>query len=303
MPNPPNLPGPSWLSGMPSFGEQLHQYRQVRGMTLEQLAAGANVPVSTLSAIESGARLPLPESVVNMLAKTLGLTGSERSTFVGAGKLLALPSLSSLTSLLGGEKPQPPLEAAILVFLIADVRGYTRFTQEHGDTEAARLASKFAGIARAATEQWGGRLLELRGDEALAVFASARKALVAALDMQTRFTEATDADPDLPLYAGIGLDVGEAAPVEDGYRGAALNRAARLCSLAGAGEVLVSAGLAYLVPKPERAAYLQRGSVELKGFDGPTGVLLLAQAPEAQSPLLLTGSEGDAGNDAGSKEI
>src|SRR5579872_2449392 len=118
MPNPPNLPGPSWLSGMPSFGEQLYQYRQVRGMTLEQLAAGANVPVSTLSAIESGARLPLPESVVNMLAKTLGLTGSERSTFVGAGKLLALPSLSSLTSLLGGEKPQPPLEAAILVFLI-----------------------------------------------------------------------------------------------------------------------------------------------------------------------------------------
>ncbi|HLZ20676.1 MAG TPA: helix-turn-helix domain-containing protein [Ktedonobacterales bacterium] len=277
MPNLPNFPG------LPSVGEQLHQYRQVRGMTLEEVSAGANVPASTLSAIEGGARLPLPESVVDMLATTLGLEGSERSLFVAAGKLTALPALPGITA----PATQPPMAASILVFLIADVRGYTHFTQEHGDSEAARLASKFAGIARTAIKQWDGRLIELRGDEALAVFASARKALFAAHDMQARFAEATRAEPDLPLDAGIGLDVGEAAPLEDGYRGAALNRAARLCALAGAGEVLVSAGLAYLVPKPERAAYIERGSVQLKGFDDPTYVLLLAPAPDAQPPLLL----------------
>ena len=33
---------------------------------------------------------------------------------------------------------------AVLTFLIADVRGYTRFTQEHGDEEAGRLAADFA---------------------------------------------------------------------------------------------------------------------------------------------------------------
>ena len=33
------------------------------------------------------------------------------------------------------------------VFLIADVRGYTRFTQMEGDAAAARLATKFASIA------------------------------------------------------------------------------------------------------------------------------------------------------------
>ena len=50
----------------------------------------------------------------------------------------------------------------------------------------------------------------------------------------------TIADPTLPLAVGIGLDAGEAVRVGDGYRGGALNLAARLCSLAGPGEVLAS---------------------------------------------------------------
>ena len=40
--------------------------------------------------------------------------------------------------------------AEIRTFLIADVRGYTRFTRERGDAEAARLAKAFADLARAA---------------------------------------------------------------------------------------------------------------------------------------------------------
>ena len=55
-------------------------------------------------------------------------------------------------------------------FLIADVRGYTRFTRERGDAEAARLAERFAELARDAVEARSGRVIELRGDEALAVF-------------------------------------------------------------------------------------------------------------------------------------
>lgn len=35
---------------------------------------------------------------------------------------------------------------AILTFLIADVRGYTLFTQERGDEAAAHLATKFAEV-------------------------------------------------------------------------------------------------------------------------------------------------------------
>ncbi len=52
--------------------------------------------------------------------------------------------------------------------------------------------------------------------------------------------EETAAAPDLPLTVGIGSTSGEAIPVEDGFRGVALNTAARLCSKAVAGQVLVT---------------------------------------------------------------
>jgi class 3 adenylate cyclase len=77
----------------------------------------------------------------------------------------------------------------IQTFLIADVRGYTLFTQERGDEAAAKLAARFARIAREAVERRGGRVIELRGDEALAVFSSARQAVLAAVDLQERLVE------------------------------------------------------------------------------------------------------------------
>ena len=64
----------------------------------------------------------------------------------------------------------------IQTFLIADVRGYTTFTQARGDEAAARLAAKFAALSREGVEARGGRVIELRGDEALAVFSSPRQA-------------------------------------------------------------------------------------------------------------------------------
>src|SRR5947209_8021514 len=75
-------------------------------------------------------------------------------------------------------------EAAVRTFLIADVRGYTRFTQEHGDERAAELATEFARITGEVVETLGGELVEVRGDEALAVFASTRRGLRAAAELQ-----------------------------------------------------------------------------------------------------------------------
>jgi WD40 repeat protein/class 3 adenylate cyclase len=175
------------------------------------------------------------------------------------------------------------VEAGIKTFLIADVRGYTRFTQERGDEAAARLATRFAELAREAIEAAGGTLVELRGDEALAVFDSARQALRAAAALQERLVEATVADSSLPLAVGIGLDAGEAVPVDGGYRGGALNLAARLCSLAGPGEVLVSPGVAHLARKVEGLDYVERGLVRVKGLEKPVEVV--AVRPEREDAV------------------
>jgi class 3 adenylate cyclase len=131
----------------------------------------------------------------------------------------------------------------IRVFLFAEVRDFTRFSQERGDVEATRLVERFARLARSAVNARGGEVIELRGDEALAVFASARQALRAAVELQADYGEETERDPSLPLRVGIGLDAGEAIPFEGGYRGRALNLAARLKDQARAGQVLATEAL------------------------------------------------------------
>ncbi len=164
----------------------------------------------------------------------------------------------------------------IRTFLIADIREYTLFTQDHGDEGAARLAARFAGIVRQHVEGRDGSLLELRGDEALAVFRSPRQAIRAAVDLQARFLEETVATPDLPLPVGIGLDAGEAVAVEGGYRGGALNVAGRLCSEAGPGEILGTQSLVHLARTVEGVRYLDRGELHLKGLSEPVRVLAIA---------------------------
>lgn len=164
-------------------------------------------------------------------------------------------------------RPRP--DSAILTFLIADIRGYTAFTRTAGDEAAARLAATFAEIVREGVEALGGDVIELRGDEALAVFGSARSALRAAVELQQVFADEYAIDPALPMRVGIGLDAGEAVPVEGGYRGAALNLAARLCSAASAGEILASEGVVHLAGTVDGLATRPRDGLELKGLPEP----------------------------------
>jgi class 3 adenylate cyclase/tetratricopeptide (TPR) repeat protein len=180
------------------------------------------------------------------------------------------------------EEGARPAVGEIRTFLIADVRGYTRFTLEHGDQAAAKLAVQFAAIAREVTGTHEGQVIELRGDEALAVFSSVRQALRAAVNLQDRFARETIVHTALPLQVGIGLDAGEAVLVEGGYRGAALNLAARLCSLAGPGEVLASEGVVHLARKVSGLAYAERGAVQLKGF--VEAVRVVQVVPEQAEP-------------------
>lgn len=196
----------------------------------------------------------------------------------------------------GVEESGVPLER---VFLIADVRGYTRFTREHGDAEAARLASRFAELARDVVEARGGRVIELRGDEALAVFESDAQAVRAATELAAICADETGADDGLPLPVGIGIDAGRAVPVEDGFRGAALNTAARLCSHAAGGQVLLTSDFVARRGEVSGVRFAPVGAVELKGFPGPVDIVQAIggerpRPPRAASSLVPFELEMDA---------
>ncbi len=170
-----------------------------------------------------------------------------------------------------------PQTSALQIFLIADVRGYTTFTHRQGDEAAAILATRFASIAHAILEEGGGTGLELRGDEVMAVFTSARQAIRAAIDLQAAFVDATISDPTLPLPVGIGLDAGEAVRVEGGYRGGALNLAARLCAMAGPGEIVASQEVVHLARRVDGVSQVEGGLVRLKGLADPVRITRLSR--------------------------
>lgn len=188
--------------------------------------------------------------------------------------------------------------SALRTFLIADIRGYTRYTEEYGDEAAARLADEFAALVADGVEAHDGELVQLRGDEALAVFTSARQAIRAAVDLQARFGDETGASSEIPLKVGMGIDSGEAVEVEDGFRGASLNVAARLCGRAHGGDVLVSATSVRLAGRLGGLQYSDRGRVRLKGI--PEAVHVFQVYSELDAPrsnnwvLMFFGKPGRA---------
>ena len=189
------------------------------------------------------------------------------------------------------DAPRMPSETELRTFLIADIRGYTTYTREHGDEAAADLAGRFAALVDEVVTARDGFLLELRGDEALVVFVSARKALRAAIDLQARFREA-----ELPRGVGIGLDAGEAIPVGDGYRGTALNLAARLCAQAGPDEILASEAVIHLAAKMDGISYVDPRSLKLKGFEDSVRAVVVVPSDRAKGRRLASGN-GSRGTD------
>jgi class 3 adenylate cyclase/ABC-type transport system substrate-binding protein len=229
-------------------------------------------PPPALSAL----RPELPVELDLVLARGMAKDPDDR--YRTAGELVADARVAATGE--GDAVVAAPRAAQLRTFLIADVRGYTRYTQQHGDEAAAELASSFAGLVGEAVEAHGGRVIELRGDEALVVFDSARQALQAALAVQAAVT-----DRELPRGVGIGIDAGEAVPVGKGYRGGALNMAARLCSLAGPGEVLASDAVVHLARAVPGVRYLQGRVERLKGIEQPVRVVEVV--PQESAVALL----------------
>src|SRR6478735_1815341 len=207
-------------------------------------------------------RPELPESLDAVIARGMAKDPDQRPR--SATQLIA--DAAAVAG--GGEIERETGVAQLRTFLIADVRGYTRYTQQHGDEAAARLAATFAEIVGAVVRTHEGRLIELRGDEALVVFESARNALRAAVALQS----AVDGE-DMARGVGVGLDAGEAVPVGKGYRGGALNMAARLCSLAEPGQVMASEAVTHLARNVDGVRYLHGRIERLKGIEKPVRVV------------------------------
>ena len=126
-----------------------------------------------------------------------------------------------------------------LAILFADVAGSTKLYETLGDAEALATIGRCLEVMKAVCDEHGGRIVKTIGDEAMAVFPLPANAAYAAIAMQTQIS-ALRTNTGAPLAIHAGFHFGPVIDENADVFGDAVNVAARLSSLAKAGQTLVS---------------------------------------------------------------
>lgn len=163
-------------------------------------------------------------------------------------------------------------------FLFADLRGYSRFTEEHGDQAAGQLIRRYRDLVHEQIATFHGAEIRTEGDSFYVVFSSVSEAVRAGLAIRDAAAEASAASGAHPIRVGIGVHAGETQDGADGIVSSAVNIAARVCAVAEPGEVLVTDTVRALTRTFLPFAFVPRGSRRLKGIAEPVR-LFAVQAP------------------------
>lgn len=141
-----------------------------------------------------------------------------------------------------------------LVFLFSDVRGFTSFSEQHDPETVISVLNRYLEIQSEIIHSLRGDIDDYVGDAVMAHFSGETRA-DRALEAAERIRDAIAAENALRKKSGaasfdigIGIHGGEVVTGNIGSRfrmdfacvGDAVNLASRLCSAAGAGEVIIS---------------------------------------------------------------
>jgi class 3 adenylate cyclase len=162
-------------------------------------------------------------------ARLMRLDGEDLHAWAGNWE----PVVDEIQRFLTGslEPPEPELSVATLLF--TDIVSSTALAAELGDTGWHARLQRHHEVVRALLRQHQGTEVDTAGDGFFAAFASTGRAIRCAIEMIA-------AVPELGLEIRAGVHTGEVEHAVDGLRGIAVHIAARVMSLAGPSELLVS---------------------------------------------------------------
>jgi class 3 adenylate cyclase len=178
----------------------------------------------------------------------------------------------------------PDLLTGTVTFLFTDVEGST----EHLVAAPASYASSLENqrrILRAVVAERGGLEVDCRGEEFFFAFPRANDAVAAAIAAQSLL--GAESPTTGALAVRMGIHTGEPMVRDRGYLGLDVHRAARICSLAHGGQVLISRTTRELLVAALEPGVSMRalGSFRLKGFPEPEELFQVDPADrEAQFP-------------------
>jgi class 3 adenylate cyclase len=166
-----------------------------------------------------------------------------------------------------GLSPEDLGERVLATILVSDIVASTALLERLGDRAWAELLRQHNARIRAAIDRYRGREIDAAGDGFLALFDGAAKAVQAGALMDPAIEE-------LGARVRVGIHTGEVEIVGGQARGVAVHAAARVASLAGPGEVLVSGTTRDLLDG-SGLAFDSRGKHELKGLSGERPIFAL----------------------------
>ena len=131
-----------------------------------------------------------------------------------------------------------PDQHQAVAFLFSDIEGSTRLWEQEPDRMRPAVACHDR-VTRQAVERHRGRVVKSTGDGIHAVFDDAADAVAAALHLQLTLADPA-ATAGLELRLRCGLHVGADEYRDGDFYGPAVNRAARIMSVAHGGQTLLS---------------------------------------------------------------
>jgi len=181
-------------------------------------------------------------------------------------------------------------------FLFTDVEGSTKLWEADPDRMASAMAWHDAAL-RVAVEKCRGAVVKMTGDGTHAVFADARDALLAALQIQLELSNGSSHVP-IKLSVRCGLHRGKAQPRDNDYFGSVVNRAARVMGAAHGGQILLSASVVAQVEDrlPNQVTLIDLGEVRLRDLSSPEHVYQVAHTQLRQEFPALRSLESHPNN-------
>lgn len=157
--------------------------------------------------------------------------------------------------------------------MFADVSGSSRLYKAVGDVRARALVSAAVDRMLQSVRQHGGDLVKTIGDEVMARFPCAERAILAAIAMQRDAECPIDGER---LSLRIGVNYGAAILEHGDVFGEAVNDAAALVRIARARQIVTNAGTMAQLPPALRAMGTVFDRVVLKGGRDEEEILLVA---------------------------
>jgi class 3 adenylate cyclase len=164
--------------------------------------------------------------------------------------------------------PDGPAERVLATVLFTDIVDSTSTLARVGDATWREMLGRHNDRIRDELNVYRGREIATTGDGILAVFDSATRAVQAAIAMSRSAR-------DMGLTIRAGVHTGEVTFVGTNVRGVAVHAAARVMSLAGPDEVLVSSTTSDLL-EGSGVRLDDLGAHDLKGLAGPRHVFRVA---------------------------